>query len=61
MPTMNKTKHPTKGKKKVQDGRTQVLANNETSKEGRPLRNRDKSSTCSCEKLISKERGRTRR
>jgi hypothetical protein len=33
-----KTKHPTKGKKKVQDGRTQILTNNETSKEGTPPR-----------------------
>jgi hypothetical protein len=34
--TINKTKHPTKGEKNVQDGRTQVLANKETSKEGKP-------------------------
>jgi hypothetical protein len=29
-----KTKHPTKGEKKVQDGRTQVLANQESSNDG---------------------------
>jgi hypothetical protein len=34
MPIINKTKHPTKGKKKVPDGRTQVAPNNEISKEG---------------------------
>jgi hypothetical protein len=32
------TKHPTKGKKKVQDERTQVLANKESSKEGKEKR-----------------------
>jgi hypothetical protein len=34
LPIINKTKHPTKGEKKLQDGRTQVLANKEFSKEG---------------------------
>jgi len=34
LPIIKKTKHPTKGEKKVQDGRTQVLANEESSKEG---------------------------
>jgi hypothetical protein len=39
---INKTKHlTTKGKKKVQDGRTQVLAN----KEGKSQGNGNKSST----------------
>jgi hypothetical protein len=32
-----KTKHPSKGEKKVQDGRTPVLANQESSNDGRPL------------------------
>jgi hypothetical protein len=31
---INKTKHPTKGEKKVQNEKTQVLANEESSKEG---------------------------
>jgi hypothetical protein len=31
LPIINKTEHSTKGEKMVQDGRTQVLANNETS------------------------------
>jgi hypothetical protein len=34
MPIINKAKHPTKGDQKVQDGRTQVLANEKTSDEG---------------------------
>jgi hypothetical protein len=34
MPIIDKTKHPTKGDKKVQDGRTQVLANEKSSNEG---------------------------
>jgi hypothetical protein len=39
LPIINKTKHlATKGKKKVQDGRNQVLANKETSKEGQITR-----------------------
>jgi hypothetical protein len=38
---MKKTKHPTKRKKKVQDGKTQVLANEESSKEGEPLREQE--------------------
>jgi hypothetical protein len=37
LPIINKTKHPTKGEKKLQDGRTQVLANKESSKEDEPL------------------------
>jgi hypothetical protein len=37
LPIINKTKHPTKGRKKVQDGRTQVLTNKESSKERGPL------------------------
>jgi len=37
LPIINKTKHTTKGEKKLQDGRTQVLANKESSKEGEPL------------------------
>jgi hypothetical protein len=46
LPIINKTKHrTTKGKKKVQDGRTQVLANKETSKEGKSQGNGNKSST----------------
>jgi hypothetical protein len=32
LPIVNKTKHVTKGEKKVQDGRTQVLAHEESSK-----------------------------
>lgn len=36
-PIINKTKHPTKGEKKVRDGRTQVLADKESSKESGPL------------------------
>jgi len=32
---INKTKHPTKGEKMTQDGRTHVLANEEFSNEGR--------------------------
>ncbi len=39
--SLKKTKHPTKGKKKVQDGKTQVLANEESSKEGEPLREQE--------------------
>jgi hypothetical protein len=31
---INKTKHPTKGDQKIQDGRTQVLANEKTFNEG---------------------------
>jgi len=31
---INKTKNPTKGEKKVQDGKTQTLANQKYSKEG---------------------------
>jgi hypothetical protein len=34
MPIIDKTKHPTKGDKKVQDGRTQVLANKKSSDKG---------------------------
>ncbi len=34
MPIINKTKHPTNGDKKVQDGRTQVLANKKSSDKG---------------------------
>ncbi len=34
LPITNKTNHQTKGEKKVQDGRTQVLTNEESSKEG---------------------------
>jgi len=46
LPIINKTKHlATKGKKKVQDGRTQLLANKETSKEGKSQGNGNKSST----------------
>jgi len=41
LPIIKKTKHPTKGKKKVQDGETQVLANEESSKEGEPLREQE--------------------
>jgi hypothetical protein len=41
LPIINKTKHPTKGEKKLQDGRTQVLANKESSKEGEPLGERE--------------------
>jgi hypothetical protein len=41
LPIIKKTKHPTKGKKKVQDGKTQVLANEESSKEGEPLREQE--------------------
>jgi len=32
---INKTKHPTKGEKMTPDGRTHVLANEESSNEGR--------------------------
>jgi hypothetical protein len=35
MSITSKTKHPIKWEKKYQDGRTQVLANEESSKEGR--------------------------
>jgi hypothetical protein len=38
LPIINKTKHTTKGEKKVQDGRTQVLANEELFKRGRTAR-----------------------
>jgi hypothetical protein len=41
LPIINKTKHPTKGEKKLQDGRTQVLANKESSKECEPLGERE--------------------
>jgi hypothetical protein len=41
LPIIKKTKHPTKGKKKVQDGKTQVLANEESSKEGELLREQE--------------------
>jgi hypothetical protein len=34
LPITNKTNHQTKGEKKVQDGRTQVLTNEESSQEG---------------------------
>jgi len=34
LPVINKTKHPIKGENKEQDGRTQVLTNEESSKEG---------------------------
>jgi len=42
---INKTKHPTKGEKMAmaQDGRTHVLANEESSNEGRSQWNRNKS------------------
>jgi len=38
---MNKTKHPTKGEK-IQDEKTQVLANEDFSKEGRKLKKQKK-------------------
>jgi hypothetical protein len=37
LPIINKTKHSTKGEKKVQDRRTQVLTNQKSFQEGRPL------------------------
>jgi hypothetical protein len=40
---INKTKPPTKGEKTAQDGRTHVLANEESSKEGKSQWNRNKS------------------
>ncbi len=43
LPIMNKTKHATKGEKMAQDGRTHVLANEESSNEDRSRWNRNKS------------------
>jgi hypothetical protein len=40
---INKTKHPAKGEKMEQDERTHVLANEESSNEGRLRWNRNKS------------------
>jgi len=40
---INKIKHPTKGEKMTQDGRTHVLTNEESSNEGRLPWNRNKS------------------
>jgi hypothetical protein len=34
---IDKTKHPTKGEEKVQGGKTQILANEETSKEEKKM------------------------
>jgi hypothetical protein len=52
---MNKTKHPTKGEK-LQDGKTQVLANEGFSKEGRQFKkkkkNKSSTQTPHCKKHI---------
>jgi len=37
LPIINKTKHPSKGMKKMQDGRTRILANEKSLKESGPL------------------------
>jgi hypothetical protein len=42
---IKKTKHLTKGKKKVQHGRTQVLANEKSSKKNRSLKTMNKLNT----------------